>query len=115
MRKPWEIAFYEEEDGSRPVFEYIFQRGHNEKDIAVMVAVLQRLEYVGPDLEDTQMAIALDDTIWELRKDRHRIMFARCGRVFVLLTAFLKSTQKTPPDQIALAHRRFDRWLGLHG
>ncbi|HEY9088604.1 MAG TPA: type II toxin-antitoxin system RelE/ParE family toxin [Anaerolineaceae bacterium] len=115
MVKPWNIVFYVEEDGSKPVFEYIFQKGRNEKDIAVMMAALQRLKAVGPDLEDTQMAIALDDTVWELRKDRHRILFARCGQIFVLLAAFLKTTQKTPREQVDLAHRRFDRWLGLNG
>ena len=115
MGKLWTVVLYEDENGSKPVFDYIFQNGHNEKDIAVMMAAIQRLEVVGPDLEDTQMAIALDDTIWELRKNRHRIMIARCGRTFVLLTAFLKRTQKTPPEQLALAHSRFERWLALYG
>ena len=115
MNETWNIVFYREEDGSEPVFAYIFQNGRSEKDVAVMIAVLQRLKKVGLDLIDTDMAKVLDDTIWELRKDRHRILFARCGHIFVLLTAFLKSSKQTPAEQIVLAHNRFDRWLGLYG
>jgi phage-related protein len=115
LNQSWNIVFYQEADGSQPVFEYIFQNGRSEKDIAVMIAVLQRLKKVGPDLIDTDMAKVLDDTVWELRKDRHRILFARCGNIFVLLTAFRKSSQQTPAEQIVLAHNRFDRWLGLYG
>ena len=52
------------------------------------------------------MAKRIKGPIYELRKDRHRIMFAKDGRRFILLSAFLKRSQKTPPKEIQIAEKR---------
>ena len=48
----------------------------------------------------------LDDEIWELRPLRDRILFAGwCNNKFVLLSVFMKQTQKTPKREIEKAKR----------
>ena len=112
MRSGWEIACYKDADGLVPVIEYIFD-GKNETDLAVMIAVIQRLSRVGLKLIDTDMAKHIEGPIFELRKDRHRIMFAddtTKGRV-VLLSAFAKETHKTPPEKIEEAQANWEDYL----
>lgn len=46
----------------------------------------------------------LEDEIWELRPLRDRILFAaKYGDTFVLLSIFVKKTQKTPKKEIEKA------------
>ena len=52
----------------------------------------------------------IEGSLRELRKDRHRILCGRHGDTFVLLTAFLKRTNDTPPKEIELAKRRFEAY-----
>ena len=52
----------------------------------------------------------IEGSIRELRKDRHRILYGRHGTTYVLLTAFLKKTDKTPLEQINLAKKRFEEY-----
>lgn len=48
----------------------------------------------------------LDGEIWELRPLRDRILFfAWDGKSFILLSHFMKSTQKTPKSEIEKAKR----------
>ena len=48
----------------------------------------------------------LDGDIWELRPLRDRILFfAWDGNSFILLSCFMKSTQKTPKREIEKAKR----------
>lgn len=104
----WKVVFYEDDDGKCPVQEYIFSPGHNEKDIALLINVIQRLKALGPDIQGTKMDKRINNSIRELRKDRHRILYGRCETTYVLLHAFKKKTQKTPQKDIDLAQNRFD-------
>lgn len=48
----------------------------------------------------------IDDEIWELRPIRDRILFATwCDNRFILLSVFVKKTQKTPKSEIEKAKR----------
>ena len=48
----------------------------------------------------------LEDDIWELRPIRDRILFAYyTNNKFLLLTCFMKETQKTPKREIERARR----------
>ena len=48
----------------------------------------------------------LDDEIWELRPLRNRILFfGYDGEHFILLSHFIKKTQKTPKREIDKAKR----------
>ena len=100
------IGFFVDRRGRKPVEEYLFLR-NNETDFAVLILVIQRLSIVGQGLIDTDMVKHLEGPIFELRKDRHRILYAQDENRFVLLSAFLKETQKTPPEQIARALKNY--------
>ncbi len=112
MRRRWQIACFKDKVGQSPVVNYMFD-DKNEKDLIVMIAVIQRLSRVGQKLIDTDMAKHIEGSIFELRKDRHRIFYAEDkprGR-FVLLFAFLKETQKTPPEKIEQAKNNWQDYL----
>lgn len=100
------IAFYERQDGSCPVEDFMFA-DKNETDLIVMINVIQYLAFVGQELMDTNMAKRIDGPICELIKDRHRILYAedKSRNGFIMLSAFLKETQKTPPEEIVRANR----------
>ena len=112
MRRRWQIACYLNAEGHNPVVSYMFE-DKNLTDLNVMINVIQRLSRVGQDLLDTKMAKRIDDSLFELIKDRHRIMYSedKDNNRFVLLSAFLKQTQKTPPDEIEKAHRHWKEYL----
>lgn len=113
MPSKWKVEFYEDAEGYNPVQEYIFE-GNDEKHVALLINVLQRLQVLGPDLQGTDMDKLIAGPIRELRKDRHRILYRRHGNTFVLLSAFLKRTDKTPLEQINLAKQRFEEYLKTH-
>jgi phage-related protein len=102
MRRKYSVAFFVDHQENIPVFEYLFDQ-KNEKDLNVLINVIQRLAFVGQDLLDTNMAKPIEGPLFELRKDRHRIFYAKFGPRFVLLSAFLKNTQKTPQREIQIA------------
>jgi phage-related protein len=110
MPQKWKVEFYEDRHGNNPVQEYIFE-GNDEKRVALLINVIQRLQALGPDLIGTDMDKLIEGSIRELRKDRHRILYGRHGNTFVLLTAFLKKTDKTPKEQINLAKERFEEHI----
>jgi hypothetical protein len=91
MRRKYSVAFFVDHQENIPVFEYLFDQ-KNEKDLNVLINVIQRLAFVGQDLLDTNMAKPIEGPLFELRKDRHRIFYAKFGPRFVLLSAFLKNT-----------------------
>ena len=112
MRKQWQIACYIDRNDRRPVVEYMFD-DTNAKDFTVMIAVIQRLSRVGTALVDTEMSKHIEGPLFELRKDRHRIFYAEDKNKvrFVLLSAFLKETQKTPPENIMEAQENWRDYL----
>jgi phage-related protein len=59
------------------------------------------------------MAKHIDGPLFELRKDRHRILFARDIRMsrFVLLSTFYKDSQKTPLEEIERAQIYWNDYL----
>jgi len=113
MPSNYYVVFYQDADGRMPVQEYIIE-GNDKKKEALLIAVIQRLEVLGPDLRATNMDKHIDGPIGELRKGRHRILYGRDGDEYILLNAFLKRTQKTPPEQIELAKKRFTEHLIKH-
>lgn len=107
----WQVAWYIDEKDRRPVLEYIFQI-NEETAIGNIINVIQMLATVGVEnLINTKMCDEIESPIYELRKDRHRILFGRDKDLFILLSAFLKQTQKTPPSEINLACNRWHSYL----
>jgi phage-related protein len=104
-RRRWQIACFRDAAGHQPVIDYISSLT-NLDDLELICQVVQRLSRVGLDLVDTKMAKHIDGPLFELRKDRHRIMFAwdTERNRFVLLSTFYKNTEKTPLEEIERAH-----------
>lgn len=108
------VAFYIHHNNTCPVEDYMFD-GKNETEFEIMVAVIQYLAYVGEAIFDTNMAKKFYDhePICELRKSRFRIFFAKDKPLnrYVMLAAFFKKTQKTPPEELAQAEKYWAEYL----
>ena len=106
----YEIHFYRERSGSRPVADYIRElAGKNDKDSRIKLQKIQdyinALSEYGLQLREPYIK-HLDGEIWELRPLRDRILFvAWHNGSFVLLHHFMKKTQKTPAREIDKAKR----------
>jgi phage-related protein len=111
-RRRWQIACFRDAAGHLPVADYISALT-NLDDLELIFHVVQRLSRVGLDLLDTKMVKHIDGPLLELRKDRHRIMFARDAQRsrFVLLSPFYKYTEKTPLEEIEKAQIYWSDYL----
>ena len=100
------IVFFRTEAGNEPVREWLKDLPAEEKRL------------IGEDLKTLQfrwplgmpLVRSLGDSLWEVRS-RLPNKIARClfyvrKRRIVLLHAFIKKTQKTPPEDKALALKR---------
>src|SRR5512145_1708413 len=76
LHKRWQIACFRDASGRQPVIDYISTLTSLD-DLELICHVVQCLSQVGLGLVDTKMAKHIEGPIFELRKDRHRIMFAR--------------------------------------
>ena len=110
--KRWQIACFRDASGRQPVIEYISALT-NLDDMELIFHVVQCLSRVGLGLVDTKMAKHIEGPIFELRKDRHRIMFARDmdRRRFVLLSTFYKRSYETPLEEIEKAQAYWNDYL----
>ena len=109
------IEFYEDKNGKSDIIEYIENlRNKNNKDarikLAKITAYIDKLSEKGLALGEPYIK-HIDEEIWELRPLKDRIMFASCcNNKFVLLTIFMKKTQKTPKCEIERAKRLFEEY-----
>jgi phage-related protein len=114
----YNILFYEDEEGNKPVEDFIDEldgAAHNNKNARVqleqIIYCLNRLEDKGTRAGE-KFTKRISGDIWELRPGNNRILFFGWnGNHFVLLHHFGKTTQKTPPREIAIAERRMEKWL----
>ena len=109
-----EIFFYEEKDGSSPIYEYVESLSkRTDKDSRVNFTKIQDymriLRRYGKSAGEPYMK-HLDGEIWELRPIRARILFSSwLGNDFILLHYFqFKKTNKTPQSEIAKAKRNLE-------
>lgn len=104
---PWILVFYTTPRGDSPVEAYISQQPAGDANrITADLGVLGRVGINAPlDLKP------LPGGIWELRiraRLSHRVLYVTAsGRRIMLLHAFTKKTQKTPPGELATARRRY--------
>lgn len=101
-----QVIFFKTEAGKEPVREWLKTLPQEEKKI------------IGQDIKTVQfgwplgMPIVrkLDRDLWEVRShlpDRiARVLFTVCDNTMVLLHGFIKKSQKTPADDLALAKQR---------
>ena len=112
----YEVEIYETENGRSEVKEYIKQlQEKTSKDKRIkfekIIAYIRMLKEEGLALGEPYIK-HIDGEIWELRPLRNRILFASCiNNKFILLTIFMKQTQKTPNKEIEKAKRYLNDYI----
>lgn len=107
MRKILPAAFYQTPAGTEPVREWL--KALPQADRKIVGIDISEVEFTWP--RGMPLCRPLSQGLWEVRsslsdKRIARVIFtAQDGRM-VLLHAFIKKTQKTPPGDIDLARRR---------
>jgi len=107
--RPVAVQFFRLDSGREPVREWLKNmRSEDRKVIGEDVKTLQFGWPVGMPL-----ARKMDDNLWELRSslDRSiaRTFFTVYGSKIVLLHGFVKKSQRTPANELALAKRRLKK------
>lgn len=103
----FEVGFYETAEGHAPAEEFI--RSQPTKMRAKILRALELLEEKGNSLRMPHSEF-LDDGIFQIRakvgNDISRVLYFFVVENKVILTnGFVKKTQKTPPNEIALAKK----------
>ena len=105
----WTVEYYETEAGISVVEEEIESFGG--KVFARVLRTVSLLEEFGLTL-GAEYVSHVRGKIWELKVSRYRVLyFAFTGRRFVLLSAFIKKTKKTPNKEILTAKYRMDDYI----
>ena len=103
----FEVDFYYKADGSCPVREFLDTL--DDKMLAKLLGTISLLETNGTQLREPYSK-PLGDGIFELRAKQSSnitrvLYFFVVGRRVILTNGFVKKTQKTPPEEIALAQK----------
>ncbi len=111
MKKPateWQIEFFADSDGRSPVIEFINTLPAEER--VKIRNQLRLLQEFGIQLGMPQARpLTTHKPLWELRPIPNRLIYvAMTGRRFVILHAFKKKSQKTPPQEIRIAEKRYE-------
>lgn len=104
----FEVIFYQRDDGTFPVKEFVSSL--NPKMRSKVYKAIQLLKDNGNSIP-YPFSRSLKDGVFELRvkfsNDIVRILYFFCkGQIIVLSNAFVKKTQKTPNREIELAISR---------
>ena len=106
----FDIEFYEDKNGKSEVYEYIKELNksnskNNRIKLKKINMYIELLSKHGLTLTEPYLK-KLNKEIWELRPLRDRILFASwCNNKFILLSVFMKQTQKTPQSEIEKAQK----------
>lgn len=109
----YEIELYEDRNGKSEIQNYLknLRKNENKNDRIKSNKIrmyIQLLSEHGLDLREPYIK-KLDEEIWELRPIRDRILFASGGNnKFILLSIFMKQTQKTPKKEIRKAKKFYN-------
>lgn len=105
------IEFYSDKNGKSEIIDYLkeLKQKKESKDarikLAKITAYINKLSQYGLELKEPYVK-HIKDEIWELRPLRDRILFASLyNNKFILLSIFIKRTQKTPRREIEKAQR----------
>jgi phage-related protein len=101
------VVFYRTSAGSEVVRNWL--RGLDEVDRNAIGQDLMRVQYRWP--VGMPLCRAMGDSLWEVRSDlpngrTARILFCVAEGRIVILHGFIKKSQKTPGEDLALARRR---------
>ena len=112
----YKIKFYKDKDGNSPILQYLKElRQKGDKNSRIKANkirdYIKSLSRHGLLLGEPHIK-KLEGDIWELRPLRDRILFALwTGDSFLLLSHFVKKTQKTPKKEIEKALRLLKDFL----
>lgn len=106
----YNINFYKDKKGNEPVKDYIISlKLKDTKDSRVKLTKIQdylKVLKTNGTRSGLPYVRHLDGDIWELRPLRDRILFfGYDGNDIILLSHFMKTTQKTPPKEIKKAKK----------
>lgn len=107
----FDIKFWEDENGYSDTADYIEKLSHNnDKDSRInlhkITAYLDVLSEKGNSI-CYPIARHIEDDIWELRPLDNRFMYAYItDNRIIILSHFIKRTEKTPRTEIERARRR---------
>ncbi len=110
------VKFYRDKDGNEPLREYLKKLSKNkDKDSRINLTKIRdyvkALSLYGKALGEPYIK-HIEGEIWELRPLRNRIFFfGYDGDQFILLSHFIKKTQKTPQREIDKAKRLMNDYL----
>ena len=108
-----EVTFYRTASSKCPVEEFLDSL--TGKQVQKIVWVLKLIEELDVIPEQYLKKLVNTDDIWEIRvslgNDIFRLLGFWSGNRIVLTNGFAKKTQKTPPQEIALAERRKQDYL----
>lgn len=117
----YELIFYETASGESPFGLFLEELDRKSATDKTARTQLKQLTFHLDLLAEsgtrigTRYAKHLDGSIWELTPGDNRVLFfIWTGRRFVLLHHFRKTTQKTPPQEIAKAKREVTDWLNRY-
>ncbi len=110
-QRPLAVVFFRTEAGNEPVREWLKELPKEDrKTIGEDILTVQYGWPVGKPLVDH-----LGEGIWEIRSRLGnriaRTLFIEADQDIVLLHGFIKKTQKTPKDDLALAKKRKKQYL----
>lgn len=115
MSGSWEVVYYEEEDGTQPVKDFLQVPSLTSGELKQFRVRLYLLSVKGLSLlverSDILDKIETEDNLYELRLDNtpnnpRIFLCALTGKRLVLLHAFKKKSRKTPRSEIDIAARR---------
>ena len=106
----WTIIYYETIEGVEVVESEM--KSFGPKIFARILRTVDMLEEFGLELAGDYVK-HVREKIWELRVSKYRVLyFAFAGKRFILLRAFMKTTDKTPRGEIKIAEERMEDYLG---
>lgn len=110
---PWRVEFYEEDDGSCPVEEFLSKLPIAYS--AKALAIIRILEEHGPQLPfpySSQIRGRLRELRTQFGRTKIRILyFGDPRRVFLLLHGLVKRTERLEESEIRVAEERMRRHL----
>ena len=116
----YDIELYEDENRKCEIEEYLKKLANSKsKEDRIKLNKIRMyinlLSQCGLELTEPYIK-KIDKDIWELRPLRDRILFASWyNNEFILLSYFMKKTQKTPKSEIDRAKRLFEDYKRRSG
>ena len=118
----FDVIYYENGKGEKPVEEYINglreQQGKDARiKLTKVVEYIRKLSEYGTRVGKPEVdKIEGEENLYELRPLKDRIFFAYWkDNTFVLLHHFVKKSRKTPKTEIEQAKRNLKDWIERYG